>query len=580
MADARLSITVLGSGTSVGVPTIGCHCAVCTSNDPRDKRLRPSVLIRWNGHAVLIDTTPDFRQQALKAGIEQLDAVLITHAHADHIMGLDDIRPLNFRRSGPIPVYGSAATIDTIRRTFRYIFDTGPTQSSLPKIETCVFDDQHPIRLGGLDFEPIRLDHGHGTVHGFRFGSAAYLTDHSGIPPESMEKLRNLDVLFLDALRHRPHPTHSTVEHSLRTVDELKPRRAFFTHICHDLPHQATEAALPPNVHLAYDGLVIEVDSAPRAVFRVFRALEDVPRDFGPCALTIGNFDGVHAAHRSIMRRVADLAQERGWRAAALTFHPHPAAVVAPEKTPQLLTGIERRCQLMQQAGLDEVLVLPFTAAVAGLSPEQFIREVVTERLGARALLVGHNFRFGRKAAGNTAMLRELGQRYGFEVEICPEVHCRGRVVCSTEVRKLVAHGDVMNAWRMLERPFALDGNVVPGEGVGSRQTVPTLNLSGQTGLVPLGGVYVTRTLDLDVGRRWGSVTNVGFRPTFGGERLTIETFLLSPFDGCTPARIRVEFLYRLREERKFESAEALKAQILRDVARANRFLRRTATLT
>jgi riboflavin kinase/FMN adenylyltransferase len=579
MADGRLSITVLGSGTSVGVPTIGCHCAVCASDDPRDKRLRPSVLVRWDGHAVLIDTTPDFRQQALTAGIERLDAVLITHAHADHIMGLDDVRPLNFRMSGPLRVYGSAETIGTIRQTFRYIFDTGPTESSVPKIETCIFDGQRPIRVGGLDFEPVRLAHGHGTVHGFRFGSAAYLTDHSGIPPESMEKLRNLDVLFLDALRHRPHPTHSTVEHSLHTVEELKPRRAFFTHICHDLAHQATEAALPANVRLAWDGLVIDVDSPRPAGFRVLRTLEEVPSDFGPCALTIGNFDGVHAAHRSIMRRVATIARERGWRAAALTFDPHPALVVAPEKAPRLLTGIERRCELMHEAGLDEVLVLPFTPEVARLSPEQFIREVVTERLGARAVLVGHNFRFGRGASGDTAALHELGQCYGFEVEICPAVRCRGHVVGSTQIRKLIGRGDVTNAWRMLERPFALEGMVVPGEGVGSRQTVPTLNLSEQTGLVPLGGVYVTRTFDLDDGRRWPSVTNVGFRPTFGGERLTIETFLLSPLDGPTPARIRVEFLYRLREERKFESAEALKMQIFRDVKRAERFLRRTAEM-
>ncbi|MGA2186218.1 MAG: bifunctional riboflavin kinase/FAD synthetase [Bryobacteraceae bacterium] len=579
MAESRLSITVLGSGTSVGVPTIGCHCAVCTSDDPRDKRLRPSILVRWNGHAVLIDTTPDFRQQALAARIERLDAVLITHAHADHIMGLDDVRPLNFRMSGPIRVYGSAESIDTIRRTFPYIFDTGPTESSIPKIETCIFDSERPISVGGLDFEPIRLAHGRGTVHGFRFGPAAYLTDHSDIPPESMEKLRDLDVLFLDALRHRPHPTHSTVEHSLGTVEELEPRRAFFTHICHDLAHKATEAALPAHVRLAYDGLVIEVGSPGPAGFRVFRALEDVPSDFGPCALTIGNFDGVHAAHRSIMRRVATIAHARGWRAAAVTFDPHPTSVVAPEKEPRLLTSIERRCELMQQAGLDEVLVLPFTQAVARLSPERFIREVVTERLGARAVLVGHNFHFGRGASGDTPALHELGQRYGFEVEICPAVRCRGQVVGSTHIRKLIGQGDVTNAWRMLERPFALEGTVVPGEGVGSRQTVPTLNLSTPAGLLPLGGVYVTRTFDADDGRRWSSVTNVGFRPTFGGERLSIETFLLSPFDGRAPARIRVEFLYRLREERKFESAEALKAQILRDVKRAERFLRRIAEM-
>ena len=567
-----MNITVLGSGTSVGVPTIGCHCPVCTSEDPRDRRLRPSILVRWDDHAVLIDTTPDFRQQALAAHIEKLDAVLITHAHADHIMGLDDVRPLNFRAPGPLPVYGSAGSIGVIRRTFQYIFDSGPTESSIPKIETHVFDGDTPVRIGALDFVPIRLAHGSGTVYGFRFGEAAYLTDHSGIPAESMEKLRDLDVLFLDALRYRPHPTHSTVERSLATVEELKPRRAFFTHICHDLPHKETEAKLPANVRLAYDGLVIHVGGA--AGFRVFRSLAEVPSDFGPCALTIGNFDGVHAAHRSIMNRVAAIAREHGWRAAAMTFDPHPTALVAPEKSPKLMTGMERRTELMRQAGLDEVLVLPFTPEIARLSAERFIREIVTGKLDARAVVVGHNFHFGRGAAGDTATLHELGQFYGFEVEICPAVRRRRYVVGSTQVRKFVSSGDMSNAWRMLERPFSLEGAVVPGDGVGRKQTVPTLNLSEQAGLVPLAGVYVTRTHDLDDGRDWRSVTNVGTRPTFGGERLTIETFLLSPFDGRTPQRIRVEFLHRLREERKFENAEALKAQILQDVKRAGRFLR------
>ena len=258
MPVAPFRITVLGSGTSVGVPTIGCHCGVCTSSDPRDRRLRPSVYVTYGDHGVLIDTTPDFRQQALRARIERLDAILFTHSHADHIMGLDDVRPLNFRQGGEIPIYGSAEDIDNIRRCFHYVFSGNKSESSRPRLATHTFDGA-PVNLFGLEFTPVRLCHGKGTVYGFRFGDAAYLTDHSDIPEESLDMLRGLDVLFLDALRHRPHPTHSTVERSLQSVEKLAPRRAFFTHICHDLPHAQTEEKFPPHVRLAYDGLEITV---------------------------------------------------------------------------------------------------------------------------------------------------------------------------------------------------------------------------------------------------------------------------------------------------------------------------------
>ena len=255
-----VTITVLGSGTSVGVPTIGCHCNVCRSQDPRDNRLRPSVLLSWDGHNVLIDTTPDFRYQALRARLERIDAILYTHAHADHIMGLDDVRPFNFRQRGAIPIYATEETLANIKRCFAYIFDGRPTESSMPRIETRIFTGD-PFRVAGIEFVPIRLKHGSGTVYGFRFGSGAYLTDHSEIPEESQAKLQGLDVLFLDALRYKPHPTHQTVKQSLDYAVSLQAKRVFFTHISHDLGHERAESMLPAHVRLAYDGLQVTVEA-------------------------------------------------------------------------------------------------------------------------------------------------------------------------------------------------------------------------------------------------------------------------------------------------------------------------------
>jgi riboflavin kinase/FMN adenylyltransferase len=308
----------------------------------------------------------------------------------------------------------------------------------------------------------------------------------------------------------------------------------------------------------------------------VYRSLQEVPADFGPSALTIGNFDGVHYGHRKILRRLVELAAAHGWKPSVLTFHPHPTTVVAPERSPLLMTTPERRAELMREEGIAQVLILPFTPELAQLSPEDFVRTLLVERLAARAVLVGDNFRFGHRQAGNVEVLRELGRRYGFETEIVGAVSCRGRVVSSSGIRELIRDGSVSLAARLLQRPYALEGDVVSGRGVGSQQTVPTLNLSTAAAVIPARGVYITRTRDLDGARQWNSVTNIGYRPTFGAsEELSIETFLLEPLTSEPPRQIRVEFLRRIRDERRFNSPEELKSQIFRDVRAAQNYFRR-----
>ena len=312
----------------------------------------------------------------------------------------------------------------------------------------------------------------------------------------------------------------------------------------------------------------------------IYRGLDEVPDDFGPCAITIGNFDGVHMGHRQIMRRVAAIAREQGWKSAALTFDPHPTKLVAPARAPRLLTPPQERARLILEQGIDELLILPFTLEIAKLSPEEFIAEILAGKLQARAVLVGDNFRFGNRAAGDARTMEELGARYGFGTEIVSAIRWRGRIISSSEIRQLIEAGKVALACRMLGKPYALAGAVVPGEGRGAKQTVPTLNLDPKAEVLPKIGVYVTRTHDCRSARAWRSITNVGYRPTFNGHRLTVETFLLSEFDGNTPQEISVDFLRWVRDERKFESAQALKSQILRDVGRAQAYFRRLEELT
>lgn len=314
---------------------------------------------------------------------------------------------------------------------------------------------------------------------------------------------------------------------------------------------------------------------------KVYRSLAELPPDFGPSAVTIGNFDGVHRGHRQILRRVKALAAEHGWKASVLTFDPHPTRVVAPDRTPPLLTVPERRVRLMEEEGIEQVLILPFTREISLWTPEEFVQRLLVDSMGARAVLVGDNFHFGHKAAGDVRTLREMGSRFGFMTEIVPAVACRGRMVSSSAIRDLIRGGNVSLAARFLLHPYTLEGDVVSGRGVGRTQTVPTLNLASDAEVIPATGVYITCTRDLESAREWHSVTNIGFRPTFGAsDQLTMETFLLDPLEGEAPARIRVEFLRRIREERKFDSPESLRAQIFKDVRAAQNYFRRAAAWT
>jgi len=254
----KAALTVMGSGTSMGVPTIGCTCAVCHSSDPRDRRTRPSVLLEYGGKFVLIDTTPDFREQAIREHVRQIDAVLYTHTHADHILGIDDLRPLSYHRENKIPLYARPESAEFLRNMFRYIFDADYKFGGLAQVELKPIEGA--FELFGAKFTPVPVIHGETEIYGFRFGSAAYLTDFSAVPESSYPLLQDLDVLFLDALRYKPHPTHSTVEQSLRIAGTLGANRVFFTHICHDLGHEATNAKLPPNVRLSYDGMKLEFE--------------------------------------------------------------------------------------------------------------------------------------------------------------------------------------------------------------------------------------------------------------------------------------------------------------------------------
>jgi riboflavin kinase/FMN adenylyltransferase len=307
----------------------------------------------------------------------------------------------------------------------------------------------------------------------------------------------------------------------------------------------------------------------------VFRSLEEAAGVFGPAAVTIGNFDGVHLGHRTLIRQTRQIARAHGWSTCVLTFDPHPTMVVAPERAPKLICSLEERLQLLESAGAERILVLPFTMQIAEMSPREFVETVLADALNARAVVVGQNFRFGYKQLGDTTVLAQLGTEFGFEPHFLAPITTRGELVSSTAIRRHLREGNVSRVGRLLGRCFSISGQIVRGRGIGSKQTVPTLNLQPGSGTIPAQGIYITETRDLSDGRQWHSVTSVGTNPTFGGKELTIETYLLSAFDGHTPERICVSFRRWVREERMFATSEALREEIFRDVQRAETYWRR-----
>jgi riboflavin kinase/FMN adenylyltransferase len=309
----------------------------------------------------------------------------------------------------------------------------------------------------------------------------------------------------------------------------------------------------------------------------VFRSLSQAHRRFGPCALAIGNFDGVHRGHQALLAASVRFAKSAGIVPAALTFHPHPAAVVSPDRVPPAICTLEQRLRLLASAGAERILVLPFTPELSRMSPGEFVSQILVDSLQIKAVIVGDNFRFGHRHSGNTETLAALGREIGFEWQFLPPVVCRGEVVSSSAIRRHLAAGNVARANRLLNRCFFIEGPVVRGRGIGSRQTVPTLNLRPVPGQIVPPGIFVTETTDLNTGRRWPSVTSCGTNPTFGAGDLTIETYLLTPLEGASPSEIRVDFRHFLRPEEQFPSAESLKAQILKDVARAEAYWRHAA---
>ncbi len=308
-----------------------------------------------------------------------------------------------------------------------------------------------------------------------------------------------------------------------------------------------------------------------------FHKLDDVPRDFGPALVSVGNFDGVHRAHRHVIDEIVRRAKAASAQSVVVTFEPHPARILRPDHSFKLLTPLPEKLRLLEATGVDAVLLLPFSRDLSLMTPRQFAHDILKKRLHAREVHEGYNFHFGHKAAGNIQLLRELGKEkeMGFEVHDYPEMRLRGEPVSSSHIRKLLSEGRVSRARHLLARPFGILSTAGRGRGYGAKYTVPTINLARYEELVPKDGVYVTRTRVGD--ECFDSVTNVGNRPTFGADSFAIESHLLNfhPLELAAETEVELYFLDRLRDEIKFPSVEALKEQIGQDVGKAQKYLRR-----
>jgi riboflavin kinase / FMN adenylyltransferase len=307
---------------------------------------------------------------------------------------------------------------------------------------------------------------------------------------------------------------------------------------------------------------------------QIFHKLEDVPGDFGPTVLSVGNFDGVHRGHQHVLGRMTARAREIGARSMVLTFDPHPIRIIRPDVAPPLLTPLPQKLKLLEKTRIDAVLVLPFTRDLSMMPPFEFAEEILSTALHAAEIHEGFNFHFGHKKEGNVERLKEFGKKLGFDVIIYQAMKFRGRMLSSSDVRRLVQEGNMAGARDLLGRPFSIVSNPGRGRGYGSKYTVPTINLSRYDELVPKIGVYITQiTVN---GETFDAVTNVGVRPTFGAESFAIETHILNfhPIDLEPETQVELTFLKRLRDEIKFPDTEALKAQIGKDVGKAQRYFR------